>query len=75
MKNTKENEKFRELGEKTVELIKIAYPNVVISYTWNEKTEVFTFVIDGKEYDVYCVYSSVRAGLRDIANQLLTEDF
>lgn len=72
MKSTKENEMFKAMGEKAVELIKIAYPLSDVSVEYNEESEVYSFYIDGENHEVNVNWDSVKAGLRDIAKQLLS---
>ncbi len=74
MKTKEENKKFEELGKKTVELLQVAYADSDISYSYDVKYEFFTFKIDSRDYIVNVNWSSVKAGIRDIANQLLSKE-
>ena len=74
MKTKEENEKFYEMGKKTVELLKIAYEDSDIYFSYDEERELFIFTIDGIAHAVNVNWSSVKAGIRDIAKQLLSED-
>lgn len=75
MKNERENAIFHRMGEQTVELLRTVHPDRDVSVTYDEIGELYTFTIDGEPHHVSVNWDSPSAGLRDIANQLLSIDF
>lgn len=71
MKTEREQKAFLALGEQTCNLLRIAYPESEIAVEYNNGLEMLTFSIDELTFPVNVGWSSVAAGVRDIARQLL----
>jgi hypothetical protein len=64
---------FLELGEKTCDLLRVAYPSYEIAVEINPQTDVLIFSVGTNTYKVNVMGDSFEAGLIDIANQLLSK--
>jgi hypothetical protein len=64
---------FLELGERTCDLLRVAYPSYEIAVEINPQTEVLIFSVGTNTYKVNVMGDSIEAGLVDIANQLLSK--
>lgn len=73
MKTVEESKTFLKLGEKTCDLLRVAYPSYDISVEYDDSTECLIFYIGTNTYKVNVVGDSVLAGVIDIANQLLNK--
>lgn len=67
------NEVKLALGEKTCELLRIAYPNYDIQVEFNPLTEILIFSVDSNTYKVNLCGDSEQASVIDIAEQLLSK--
>lgn len=73
MKTVEESKIFLELGERTCDLLRVAYPSYDISVEYNNSIEYLIFSIGVNTYKVNVAWDSVQAGVIDIANQLLNK--
>lgn len=74
MKTKQEAARFLAMGEKTCDLLRIAYPDYEIAVEYNDNEEELVFSMDDTTYKVNVHWDSVQAGLRDIASQFLTKE-
>lgn len=71
MKTENEARKFLALGEQACNMLRIAYPQSNVTVEYDNQTEILTFSLDNETFYVNVNWSSVAAGVRDIARQLL----
>lgn len=71
MKTEREQKAFLALGEQACKMLRIAYPDCEIAVGYNNEQEVLVFSLDEHTFTVNVGWSSVAAGVRDIARQLL----
>lgn len=71
MKTEREQKAFLALGEQACNMLRIAYPDCEISVEYNNEWEVLVFSLNEHTFPVNVGWSSVAAGIKDIANQLL----
>lgn len=64
---------FLELGEKTCDLLRVAYPSYEIAVELNPQKQILIFSVGTNTYKVFVMGDSIKAGLIDIADQLLSK--
>ena len=63
-----------ELGEKkTCDLLRVAYPSYEIAVELNPQKQILIFSVGTNTYKVFVMGDSIKAGLIDIADQLLSK--